>query len=69
MTRSAQQTQRLLKLLVRLGPEYTQQARSLFFNSQNLEIKGALQHQRFSQCTTFEAAVFDDGKYTITRPK
>ena len=47
VTRSAQQTQRLLKLLVRLGPEYTQQARSLFFNSQNLEIKGALQHQRF----------------------
>ena len=47
MTRSAQQTQRLLKLLVRLGAEYTQQARSLFFNSQNLEIKGALQHQRF----------------------
>jgi len=47
VTRSAQQTQRLLKLLVRLGAEYTQQARSLFFNSQNLEIKGALQHQRF----------------------
>lgn len=47
VTRSAQQTQRLLKLLVRLGTEYIQQARSLFFNSQNLEIKGALQHQRF----------------------
>ena len=47
VTRSAQQTQRLLKLLVRLGTEYNQQARSLFFNSQNLEIKGALQHQRF----------------------
>lgn len=47
VTRSTEQTQRLLKLLVRLGPEYIKQARTMFFHSQNLEIKSALQRQRF----------------------
>eukprot|EP01043_Picozoa_sp_COSAG02_P047000 COSAG02_NODE_4459_length_5338_cov_3.988166_3_plen_513_part_00 len=47
VTRSTEQTQRLLKLLVRLGPQYIKQARTIFFHSQNLEIKSALQQQRF----------------------
>ena len=47
VTRSTEQTQRLLKLLVRLGSDYVKQARTLFYNAQNLEIKSALQRQRF----------------------
>eukprot|EP01047_Picozoa_sp_COSAG01_P018790 COSAG01_NODE_1026_length_12047_cov_169.108554_3_plen_562_part_00 len=46
-SRPTEQTQQLLKLLFRLGPNYAKQAQTLFFETQNTEIEKTMEHVRF----------------------